>query len=860
MTSGGESGIGVPEPVLRHLRKRFDIQGVLGRGGSAIVLRALHRELDRPVALKLIALGSGGDDLVLERAEFEGRSQSSLSHPNLVEVYETERLGEHFLLVSELVEGGTLLAWMQEGHPLPFKAVIERMLEITRGLEAIHAAGVVHRDLKAVNILLDHDRRARITDFGLASGPGRRRKTLAGMILGTFEYMAPEQVQGQSGDHRADLYSLGVLGYELAAGVLPFSGSNPQELLQKIMKDPPRPLAQVRGDTPTWYSQLIEGQLLAKKPEDRPANVTEVLRLLERSGSGEVHKITQPIPASMGSTPRLVLTQQVSSKVKMAPVSSPALTTVRPVPPLPARRGPARLLGLVIFVTGALFLFLRDRGAVVLSRVRLELHQQQGSLEVDVDSPDPIVLSLEDPAGKALQPPVSAPAGEKLRIPFALPHSGEAIHLRLSTGDTALVDLPIPRLPRFATLHSFQDLVIFSVKEGLDGWKARFQGLREDQEREVPGRRPDDRIVFKTESFPDDWRTVRLVRLEGQGLLPAPVGSTSSPVPCEVLLEPDAATYTMRGLGTLLLERLKAAHAERAAGPLTWEQAGPIIFPCGVPGSLEDAAGRFDKLFDSSGLIPADKLENFNWLVEMHRVALGAMHQEILAPIPLEDLYRGLVHIRAHPLPPDFEVPLSRLHGFLPPELASHRRSAPDRREEESLVRLDNIMGTEMIVLSPFFNEKDGILSPKEGCPPPLRQFKQVDLWAASHSLDTPGESWPPPGDWLTFQGVVLNMRRNYLLTLRIEGPGREGIAVSIFNADDSYNVAEHGPDFDRRYSDRSWKNFAATARTYTVGIRAIALPRSGPVRIRLDYDPNPHAETTKGATAALLGYRWDTE
>lgn len=201
-----------------------EIVAALGRGGMGAVYLGRQLSLDREVAVKVLANELADDPLFLERLEREARVMARLRHPNIVAVHDFQRTADGAAIVMEFVEGGSLREKLRE-HPqgLPVEQALGIIRQIAAGLEAAHASGVIHRDMKPENVLLDADGTARVTDFGLALPlhEGTTRLTLTGTTLGTVDYMAPEQLKGGELDARLDIFALGVMAYELLTGQTP---------------------------------------------------------------------------------------------------------------------------------------------------------------------------------------------------------------------------------------------------------------------------------------------------------------------------------------------------------------------------------------------------------------------------------------------------------------------------------------------------------------------------------------------------------------------------------------------------------------------------------------------------------------
>ncbi len=286
----------------------------LGRGGMGVVYLAEDFRLGRRVALKALALAVEVDGKKRERFRREARLAASLSHPAIATVYALEEVGGHLYIASEFVDGRNLREELLEG-PLPLDELIDSALQIARGLAAAHEGGVIHRDLKPENILRDRDGRLKILDFGLAllSEPESAhmdRLTQDGSLVGTPAYMSPEQLLGKSVDARADIFSFGVLVYELATGAHPFSGNNPIHTVGRILEAPPNPFSE--HDVRAPHLERVLDKCLQKEPEDRYRSIDELVRELKaletskgQGGEGQsaprIHPRPSKLEPSLGS-------------------------------------------------------------------------------------------------------------------------------------------------------------------------------------------------------------------------------------------------------------------------------------------------------------------------------------------------------------------------------------------------------------------------------------------------------------------------------------------------------------------------------------------------------------------------------
>jgi serine/threonine protein kinase len=266
---------------------RYRIDNLIASGGVGDVYRARDSRLGRRVALKVLKPGVPMDAHRLARFAREARTTAQLNHPNIVGIYDVGSHDGQPYVVSELLHGETLRARMETG-PLPVRLAVDYTVEIAHGLIAAHEVGIVHRDLKPENIFITDNERLKILDFGLAKC---RKETLGlpqqdsskstepGTILGTVGYMSPEQVRGGVTDERSDIFGLGVILYEMVAGVAPFCGDSAVETLHAILKDDPPRLP--RRDGISAKLQYVVRHCLEKKPDARFQSAKDLVFVLE---------------------------------------------------------------------------------------------------------------------------------------------------------------------------------------------------------------------------------------------------------------------------------------------------------------------------------------------------------------------------------------------------------------------------------------------------------------------------------------------------------------------------------------------------------------------------------------------------
>jgi predicted Ser/Thr protein kinase len=254
------------------LQGQYTIESQLGRGGMGVVLLARDVKLDRRVAIKVLPPQLSADPEVRERFLREARTAANLSHPNIVPIYHADEADGHAFFVMAYVEGESLAERVQSRGPLPVADAVRYLREAAWALAYAHARGVVHRDVKPENILVERGSgRTLVTDFGIARVEANPKLTQDGYVLGTVHYMSPEQVAGGALDGRSDLYSLGVVGFFLLSGRLPFDEPTIPAVLVAHATRPAPELRSVAPDVPAAVAAVIDRCLL-KRPEERLAN------------------------------------------------------------------------------------------------------------------------------------------------------------------------------------------------------------------------------------------------------------------------------------------------------------------------------------------------------------------------------------------------------------------------------------------------------------------------------------------------------------------------------------------------------------------------------------------------------------
>jgi serine/threonine protein kinase/tetratricopeptide (TPR) repeat protein len=309
--------------------QQFKIVEKLGAGGMGEVFVAEDTRLHRKVALKFLPPHYSADPEFKSRFEHEAIAAAALNHPNIITVHD---LGEHegrLYIVLELVEGQSLEALIKSGTLTVAKSV-EVILQVCDGLRAAHEAGIVHRDIKPANILIDQSGRVKILDFGLAKSRKATTDTKVGTTVGTIQYESPEQGRGDSVDQRSDLFSVGVLLYEMIAGHLPFAGEFEDAIRYAIANDDPDPLARYKAGVPDDLQRIVS-KLLEKDPDLRYQTASGVLpdlKLLQRSSGPRPSGIRPGVSSSVRPSDAAAVPEVAARKRRMLPILVPSTVAV----------------------------------------------------------------------------------------------------------------------------------------------------------------------------------------------------------------------------------------------------------------------------------------------------------------------------------------------------------------------------------------------------------------------------------------------------------------------------------------------------------------------------------------------------
>jgi serine/threonine-protein kinase len=357
---------------------RYELHRRLARGGMADVFLARDTLLDRPVALKVLFAEFATDPSFVERFRREAQSAANLNHPNIVSVYDWGEEDGTYFIVMEYVEGRSLAQILRDEGPLQPDRAADIVIDVAAALAFAHRHGVVHRDVKPGNVLISPMGQVKVADFGIARAVSARENlTQTGTVMGTATYFSPEQARGEAVDPRSDVYSLGIVLYELLVGTPPFTGDNPVSVAYKHVSEPPPPVRERNPRVPEPL-EAVTMRTLAKNPANRYPSADELAADLRRYRAGQPVEaeallpgaLTTAIPTTDGGATRAVPAVDATRVVDRVPPPS--------YPVEPPRRSPALLIVLGVLLAGVVAL------AVVLA-VNLSRGNDHATKLVDVD-------------------------------------------------------------------------------------------------------------------------------------------------------------------------------------------------------------------------------------------------------------------------------------------------------------------------------------------------------------------------------------------------------------------------------------------------------------------------------------------
>ncbi len=323
----------------RLLGDRYELEGVVGRGGMAEVYRARDLRLDRVVAIKTLRTDLARDQTFQARFRREAQSAASLNNPSIVAVYDT---GEDMstgvpvpFIVMEYVDGKTVRELLNDGHRLLPERILEIISGVLRALEYSHQAGIVHRDIKPGNVMVTRNGDVKVMDFGIARAMSDAQATMTqtAQVIGTAQYLSPEQARGERVDTRSDLYSTGCLMYELLVGRPPFTGDSPVAIAYQHVRENPIPPSRLDPDLPPWADAIVL-KAMAKSANDRYQTAAEMNADIQRAASGmQVAAAFQPPPTRADYYDYQQRTQRLGPQTMMGAGVAPTTVSQGGYPP-----------------------------------------------------------------------------------------------------------------------------------------------------------------------------------------------------------------------------------------------------------------------------------------------------------------------------------------------------------------------------------------------------------------------------------------------------------------------------------------------------------------------------------------------
>ena len=293
---------------------RYEIVELLGSGGMAYVYKAKCHKLNRFVAIKILKSEFSNDPVFLQKFQVEAQAAASLSHPNIVNIYDVGEDGDLFYIVMEYVDGITLKEYIKQEGRLSYQEAVEIAIYIAQGIQAAHAQHIFHRDIKPQNILVGRNGDVKVTDFGIAKAASSSTITITEATVGSVHYISPEQARGGYSDERSDFYSLGVTLYEMVSGKVPFDGDNNVAVALAHIQKEPVPLSDLCPDIPRSLEKIII-KMMQKRSERRYQTTQEILLDLKRVFANPDGNYVSILP-SYSDSPTIMLSEKEREKIK----------------------------------------------------------------------------------------------------------------------------------------------------------------------------------------------------------------------------------------------------------------------------------------------------------------------------------------------------------------------------------------------------------------------------------------------------------------------------------------------------------------------------------------------------------------
>jgi serine/threonine-protein kinase len=577
---------------------RYEIAGQLGTGAMGVVYKATDPMIGRTVALKTVRLDAHGSETgeLLQRFRNEARMAGVLNHPNIVSIHDADEINGLFYMAMEYIEGKTLRQLLSEERVLPMEQALELSRQIAAGLDAASREQVVHRDIKPANIMILSNGSVKIMDFGIAKAVAGVT-TSKGAVLGTPSYMSPEQIRGQLLDGRSDLFSFGVILYEMVTGAKPFAGDNIGVILHKIVHEEPTPPRELNPGLHPGLERLLL-KALAKSPELRFQSGAELVHALEKYESFETESRSTTVPAS---------TTQPATTAASPPQPSDGTRTIRaPAMSAIATRKPlAVFTSLLPVVAGFLVvLIVLASGAMVYLK-----HKQKGE---EQSQPQPQRSETSEKAPSPLLPQTTAPPAPS---PTPLPEGSSSEPIS-SSNEAA---------PAVASLG---ELVVSTDPNGaevkIDGkgqsWRTPFTASGVSLGPHT--------LTFNKSGYATETRVVEVhagqqafLRVSMNVLLPASIGSDpagaaividgkeiSQMTPAQVLLSRGAHSIALRKTGFQEAVANIDVHEDQGS------RFAPTLKPLDLGKEKDTHPNSFSRLFGGGEKVP----------VEIHTTPRGA--------------------------------------------------------------------------------------------------------------------------------------------------------------------------------------------------------------------------------------------
>lgn len=884
----------LPPGIRARIESKYSLEKVIGEGATATVYRARHRELDRLVAIKVLKPVSQFNDKETERFEFEGRAMARLDNRNLVKIYENEFADGMCYLVVEYVPGGSLSTLISRVNRLPARIALQITSHVLKGLGELHRHGYVHRDLKPANILIHPDGVAKVTDFGLMQGPNREFTTTAGVIVGTPAYMSPERIRGKAVGPESDLYSLGIVLFEMLTGRIPHASRSEGRILQKRLTNSAMRLREIAPDAPSWLDRLVAG-LLEADPIDRYASASATLKDLEAGGLSKGHKdtveldriederlVTREIEDLSGKSNSARL-RDLSNRGRQATLRTPARTseTAEDIPAKITGGEPRRddssgrgrttlrnqiprrqrhILGTLVTAlllasgaaAGLVYLLSGDRPDFDIKNLGITATATDIQVSGLFVGTSPFSLCARTNPDDLWTTSISVLPPADLQMTVLRPDESElnarTIEIRGYHGDTPVFQCKLPQVRSTGSPISLESVRIIDPDPDFPSWWIRFKDELSGSERKIEAiasiEGDEPRVLGVSWSVPAIWNRVEILEIGSSGQLQR-LDDPDKNVDCDIKLKLDQTFITeprVRSETRELIERIESRR-KRTGEPYSVPDIYSILGYTTKTQSKFTIQANLQSLardIADEALPLSMRRRVFEYVQELNTVILWARYRGIELPIDLEPVLDRFIVRRRLPWK-DYEF--SGMQRF--------RCFSSFGSENQTI---DLLAGS---LLKEAFGPNSFLKPERPDRPVSLLRIRDVKDWATQYRIEVTVPDPVPSGPKVGLRFLPYHLyEMNYL---RVTVPGPAGpLTLHITNPGSQFTWrTPQGGSLPFPEEHYSWLNLPVACMKFEFEIPQELLPTPLPGLLKVECHALPGVDRLDEKAILLMDATW---